>query len=185
MGARLRTAGLFLLLTLVFVGFGWIIGTVFFGNWLTTVILFLVFAGIMNAISYFFADRIVLFSYRARPVTEADAPALYRIVQRVAAMNNLPMPRVYLVPSVTPNARAPAAPPRDPRAREADAPPGGGERAPPPAPPGGRARAAGAPDPPDPKHPRRPRAGGLVERNPVPGPRARRRPPAPPADRGE
>ena len=112
MGARLRTAGLFLLLTLVFVGFGWIIGTVFFGNWLTTVILFLVFAGIMNAISYFFADRIVLFSYRARPVTEADAPALYRIVQRVAAMNNLPMPRVYLVPSVTPNAFATGRNPR-------------------------------------------------------------------------
>src|SRR2546422_9210959 len=106
MGARLRTAALFFLLTGIFVGFGWIIGTVFFGNWLSTVLLFLVFAGLMNGISYFFADRIVLWSYRARPVTEKDAPTLYRVVQRVAAMSNLPMPRVYIVPSAPPNALA-------------------------------------------------------------------------------
>ena len=106
MGARLRTAALFFLLTLMFVGFGWVIGTVFYGNWVSTVILFLIFAGLMNGISYFFADRIVLWSYRARPVTERDAPTLYRVVQRVAAMSNLPMPRVYIVPSPTPNAFA-------------------------------------------------------------------------------
>ena len=106
MGARLRTAALFFLLTGIFVGFGWIIGTVFFGNWVSTVLVFLVFAGLMNGISYFFADRIVLWSYRARAVTEKDAPTLYRVVQRVAAMSNLPMPRVYIVPSATPNALA-------------------------------------------------------------------------------
>ena len=106
MGARIRTAGLFFLLTTIFVGFGWIIGTVFFGDWVSTVLLFLLFAGLMNGISYFFADRIVLWSYRARPVTEKEAPSLYRVVQRVAAISNLPMPRVYLVPSPTPNAFA-------------------------------------------------------------------------------
>jgi heat shock protein HtpX len=112
MGARLRTAALFLLLTGIFVGFGWVIGTVFFGDWLSTVVLFLVFAGLMNGISYFFADRIVLWSYRARPVTERDAPALYRVVQRVAGMSDLPMPRVYIVPSPTPNAFATGRNPR-------------------------------------------------------------------------
>src|SRR5437867_8494984 len=104
MGARLRTAGLFLLLTGIFVGFGWVIGTVFFGDWLPMVVLFLVLAAAMNAISYFFADRLVLWTSRAKPVTESEAPALYRVVQRVAAMNDLPVPRVYLVPSATPNA---------------------------------------------------------------------------------
>src|SRR6266540_1524377 len=99
MGARLRTAMLFFLLTGIFVGFGWVIGTVFFGDWLSTVVLFLLLAAAMNAISYFYADRLVLWSYRAKPVTEQEAPALHRIVQRVAAMNDLPMPRVYLVPS--------------------------------------------------------------------------------------
>src|SRR3989449_7094746 len=106
MGARIRTALLFLLLTSIFVGFGWIVGTVFSGAWLSTVLLFLVIAGLMNAVSYFFADRLVLLSYRARPVQEGDAPMLYRVVQRVAAMSNLPMPRVYTVPSPTPNAFA-------------------------------------------------------------------------------
>src|SRR3989475_9483254 len=106
MGARLRTAALFFLLTGIFVGFGWIIGTVFFGNWLSTVLLFLVFAALMDGIACSFADRIVRWSYRARPVTEKDAPTLYRVVQRVAAMSNLPMPRVYVVPSATPNALA-------------------------------------------------------------------------------
>jgi len=112
MGARLRTAGLFLLLTGIFVGFGWVIGTVFFGDWLPMVVLFLVLAAAMNAISYFFADRLVLWTYRAKPVTESEAPALYRVVQRVAAMNDLPVPRVYLVPSATPNAFATGRNPR-------------------------------------------------------------------------
>jgi len=112
MGARLRTAGLFLLLTGIFVGFGWVIGTVFFGDWLPMVVLFLVLAAAMNAISYFFADRLVLWTYRAKPVTESEAPALYRVVQRVAAMNDLPLPRVYLVPSATPNAFATGRNPR-------------------------------------------------------------------------
>lgn len=106
MGASLRTAGLFLLLTAIFVFFGWVIGTVFFGDWLTTVVLFLLLAAGMNLVSYFFADRIVLMSYRARPVTEAEAPALYRIVRRVAEMDRLPMPRVYVIPTPTPNAMA-------------------------------------------------------------------------------
>src|SRR3989449_2025759 len=112
MGARIRTALLFLLLSSIFVGFGWIIGTVFFGDWLSTVLLFLVIAGLMNAVSYFFADRLVLLSSRARPVREGDAPMLYRVVQRVAAMNQLPMPRVYIVPAAAPNAFATGRNPR-------------------------------------------------------------------------
>lgn len=106
MGAFGRTALLFLVLTAVFVVFGWAIGSVFFGDWVTSVLLFLLLAGAMNAIAYFFADKIVLWSYRAKEVTEAEAPQLYRVVQRVAGMNHLPMPRVYIVPTATPNAFA-------------------------------------------------------------------------------
>src|SRR2546427_9784787 len=106
MGARLRTAGLFLLLTGIFVGFGWIIGTVFFGNWLSTVILFLILAGAMNLITYFFADRLVLLTYRAREGTEADSPKLYRIGQRVAGLSGGPMPRVDPVAAISPDAFA-------------------------------------------------------------------------------
>ncbi len=106
MSATLRTAGLFALLTGIFVLFGWIIGTVFFGDWLSSVVVFLLLAAAMNAASYFFADRIVLWSYRAKPVTEAEAPALYRIVRKVAALKQVPMPRLYIVPTPTPNAFA-------------------------------------------------------------------------------
>jgi heat shock protein HtpX len=105
-GARLRTAELFLLLTGIFVFFGWIIGTVFFGDWVSSVVLFLLLAAAMNLVSYFFADRIVLWSYHAKEVTEAERPALYRIVRKVAGLKHLPMPRLYIVPSPTPNAFA-------------------------------------------------------------------------------
>ena len=106
MNPSLRTGALFLVLTAIFVGFGWVIGSVFFGDWVLMVALFLFVAVAMNAIAYFFADKIVLMTYRARIVTEAEAPMLYRIVRRVAAMSNLPMPRVAIVPSPTPNAFA-------------------------------------------------------------------------------
>ncbi len=106
MGATLRTAGLFILLTGIFVLFGWVIGTVFFGDWLTSVILFLGLAAAMNLVSYFFADKLVLWSYHAKPVTEQQAPALYRIVRKVADLKKVPMPRLYIVPTPTPNAFA-------------------------------------------------------------------------------
>lgn len=106
MNPSFRTGALFLVLTATFVGFGWVIGSVFFGDWVLMVALFLFVAVAMNAIAYFFADKIVLMTYRARIVTEAEAPMLYRIVRRVAAMSNLPMPRVAIVPSPTPNAFA-------------------------------------------------------------------------------
>src|SRR3972149_5265361 len=106
MNPSLRTGALFLVLTAILVGFGWVIGSVFFGDWVLMVALFLFVAVAMNAIAYFFADKIVLMTYRARIVTEAEAPMLYRIVRPVGAMSNLPMPRVAIVPSPTPNAFA-------------------------------------------------------------------------------
>jgi len=106
MGVGLRTAGLFLLLTAIFVVFGWAIGSVFFSSWIQGALLFVGFAAIMNTVTYFLSDRIVLWSYRARIVSEAQAPVLYRVVRRVASMHKLPMPRVALIPSATPNAMA-------------------------------------------------------------------------------
>src|SRR5256886_5214733 len=60
----------------------------------------------MNAVSYFASDRIVLWSYRAKLVTEAEAPSLYRVVRQVTQQANLPMPKVAIVPTETPNAFA-------------------------------------------------------------------------------
>jgi len=60
----------------------------------------------MNFFSYWFSDKIVLAAYGAKPIEEAEAPRLYAIVHRLATRAGIPMPRVYLVPSETPNAFA-------------------------------------------------------------------------------
>jgi heat shock protein HtpX len=60
----------------------------------------------MNFFSYWFSDRIVLAMYGAQPIDEAQAPALYGMVRRLATRAGIPMPRVYLIPSDTPNAFA-------------------------------------------------------------------------------
>lgn len=69
-------------------------------------IIALLFAGVMNFGSYWFSDRIVLGLYRAREVQEADAPELYHMVRSLAQRAGMPMPRVYVVPTDTPNAFA-------------------------------------------------------------------------------
>lgn len=106
MGAYLRTFALFALLTGIFVLFGWAIGTVWLGDWVGGVVMFLVLAGAMNAIAYFASDKIVLWSYRAKLVTEAESPGLYRVVRQIAQHANIPMPKVAIVPTQTPNAFA-------------------------------------------------------------------------------
>ena len=60
----------------------------------------------MNFFSYWFSDSIVLKSYNAREISEADSPQLYKIVQTLAKNANLPMPRVYVIDSEVPNAFA-------------------------------------------------------------------------------
>ncbi|TLZ69276.1 MAG: protease, partial [Methanobacteriota archaeon] len=92
MGAHLRTFALFALLTGIFVFFGYVIGTVWLGDWVGAVVTFLLLAGAMNAIAYFASGRIVLWSYRAKLVTEAEVPKLYHIVREITLQSNLPMP---------------------------------------------------------------------------------------------
>jgi len=65
-----------------------------------------VIALVMNFVSYWFSDKMVLAAYGAQPIDEAAAPRLYAIVRRLTTRAGIPMPRVYLVPSETPNAFA-------------------------------------------------------------------------------
>jgi len=66
----------------------------------------LVFAAIMNFVSYFFSDKIALAAYRAQPVSREDLPRVYNIVERLAQKVGLPMPKVYVIPTDSPNAFA-------------------------------------------------------------------------------
>ena len=60
----------------------------------------------MNLVSYWFSDRIVLAMYRAREVSEAEAPDVYAIVATLAQRASIPMPRVYIIENDSPNAFA-------------------------------------------------------------------------------
>jgi heat shock protein HtpX len=66
----------------------------------------LIMAFLMNFITYFFSDKIVLKMYKARQVTETEAPVLYRIVRHLSQKAGMPMPKVYIIPDMSPNAFA-------------------------------------------------------------------------------
>jgi heat shock protein HtpX len=64
------------------------------------------FALVMNGVSYWFSDKIVLRMYGAEQIGPEKAPKLYRIVQELALRAQMPMPKLYLIPQETPNAFA-------------------------------------------------------------------------------
>src|SRR5260370_3556336 len=65
-----------------------------------------VFVALMNFVSYWFSDRIALAIHRARPLERDEAPWLYEIVESLSRRAGLPTPRIYLIPTPTPNAFA-------------------------------------------------------------------------------
>jgi len=96
----LKTAFLLTLLTLFLVA----IGDYFGGQ--NGMIIALIFAGIMNFVSYFFSDKLALAMYRAQPVTREQEPRIYGIVERLTAKTGLPMPKIFVIPTESPNAFA-------------------------------------------------------------------------------
>lgn len=106
MHSTMRMMALFMALTAIFVAIGYVLGAVFFGDWILGSLVFLVFAAMINFISYFFSDKIVLWSYGAKPATKAEQPRLFSIVNKVCLKADLPMPRIAIIPTQTPNAFA-------------------------------------------------------------------------------
>jgi heat shock protein HtpX len=66
----------------------------------------LIIAGVMNFGAYFFSDKIALASYRAQPVTREQLPRVYQVVERLTHKAGLPMPKIYVIPTDSPNAFA-------------------------------------------------------------------------------
>ena len=96
---QVKTAVLLALLTALLLWIG-----SFFGK--TGFYFALVFVGIMNFGSYWFSDRIVLWMYRAKEAKQGEQPKLYKIVREVSKLSGLPMPKVYVIPTNSPNAFA-------------------------------------------------------------------------------
>jgi heat shock protein HtpX len=66
----------------------------------------LIIAGGMNFGAYFFSDKLALASYRAQPVTREQLPRVYQVVERLTQKAGLPMPKIYVIPTDSPNAFA-------------------------------------------------------------------------------
>lgn len=72
----------------------------------TGLVIALLFAGVMNFVSYWWSDKIVLRMYGAQEINEREAPELFRLVRDLTVRAGLPMPKVYIIPEETPNAFA-------------------------------------------------------------------------------
>jgi heat shock protein HtpX len=80
-----------LMMLLVFVG------GAFWGR--NGMILFFGFGMVLNLVNYWFSDKIVLAMYGAKEVTETEAPVLYSVTRELASRGQMPMPKVYIIPS--------------------------------------------------------------------------------------
>ena len=67
---------------------------------------FLVIALVFNFVAFWFSDKIALMSAGAKPISESEAPQLYQMVRELTTRADLPMPRLYVIPSEQPNAFA-------------------------------------------------------------------------------
>jgi heat shock protein HtpX len=95
-----KTTLLLTLLTLILV----LAGTYFGGE--DGALLAFGIAAIMNFVSYFYSDKIALRMYSAQPVTREELPRVYAVVERLAARDGIPMPKIYVIPTDSPNAFA-------------------------------------------------------------------------------
>ncbi|HZQ90483.1 MAG TPA: zinc metalloprotease HtpX [Terriglobales bacterium] len=100
MGNAFKTALLLGALTLLLLFLG-----DYFGGQQGLVVAFVI-AAVMNFVSYFFSDKLALAMSGARPVTREQLPRVYRVVENLTQRTGLPMPKIYLVPSPSPNAFA-------------------------------------------------------------------------------
>src|ERR1700740_1546791 len=96
----LKTAFLLTALTLFLMFIG-----AYFGGRNGMILAFFIAAG-MNFFSYFYSDKLALSMYRAQPVTREQLPRVYQVVERMTQRIGLPMPKIYVIPSDSPNAFA-------------------------------------------------------------------------------
>jgi heat shock protein HtpX len=100
MGNTFKTAFLLTLMTMLLM----FIGRAFGGQ--NGMFIALAFAVVMNFVSYFYSDKIALAMYRAQPVSREELPRAYAAVERLTQKIGIPMPKIYVIPTESPNAFA-------------------------------------------------------------------------------
>jgi len=95
-----RTVFLMMLMTILLVAIGMLVG----GR--SGMIVAFLFAAVMNFVSYWFSDKIVLAMYRAKPLEESQMPWLFEGVRKLTVNAGIPMPKLYIVENPMPNAFA-------------------------------------------------------------------------------
>lgn len=100
MGNAFKTAFLLTAMTLLLMA----IGRAFGGQ--NGMLLALGIAALTNFVAYFYSDKIALATYRAQPVTREQLPRVYGVVERMTQKIGLPMPKIYVIPTDSPNAFA-------------------------------------------------------------------------------
>jgi heat shock protein HtpX len=100
MGNNLKTAFLLTAMTVFLVLVGQALG----GH--NGAIMAFCFAAAMNFFSYFFSDKLAILSSGAKPVSREQLPRVYQIVERLCAKTGLPMPKLFVIPTASPNAFA-------------------------------------------------------------------------------
>ncbi len=100
MGNNLKTAFLLTAMTVFLVLVGQALG----GR--NGAVMALCIAAAMNFFSYFFSDKLAIMSSGAQPVSREELPRVYQIVERLCAKTGLPMPKIFMIPTGSPNAFA-------------------------------------------------------------------------------
>lgn len=100
MGNTFKTTFLLLALTLLLMFIGGALGG---RNGMLTA---LVISAITNFVAYFYSDKIALATYRAQAVTREQLPRVYQVVERLSQKIGIPMPKIYVIPTDSPNAFA-------------------------------------------------------------------------------
>lgn len=98
---QVKTVGLLGLLSGLLIA----ISTMIFGG-ANGAVIGLVMAAVMNLGSWYFSDKIALAAYQAQPIEPQQAPEIYAMVERLTQRANLPMPKLYIIPTNSPNAFA-------------------------------------------------------------------------------
>jgi len=102
---RIRTAGMFVMMSFILLAIGLFVGYMFDSMWLGFIIM-MTLAVIFNLYAYFFSKKRALKANKVKLVTEAEEPRLYKIVKGIAEKAGVPMPEVGVSEEIMPNAFA-------------------------------------------------------------------------------